>query len=76
MAGVFAEFERAIIVERINAGLSRARAQGKRFGRPKTPSRKEEAVRAALAAGHGILKTAKLAGVGVSVVQRIKTSAA
>jgi hypothetical protein len=30
MAGVFAEFERAIIVERINAGLARAKAQGKK----------------------------------------------
>jgi DNA invertase Pin-like site-specific DNA recombinase len=32
MSGVFAEFERAMIVERINAGLARARAQGKRPG--------------------------------------------
>lgn len=34
MCGVFAEFERAIIVERVNAGLSRARAKGKTLGRP------------------------------------------
>jgi DNA invertase Pin-like site-specific DNA recombinase len=34
MLGVFAEFERAIIVERTNAGLARARAQGRRLGRP------------------------------------------
>ena len=34
MLGVFAEFERAMIKERINAGLSRARAQGKKLGRP------------------------------------------
>src|ERR1051325_2200657 len=33
MMGVFAEFERAIIVERVKAGLARARAQGKRLGR-------------------------------------------
>jgi DNA invertase Pin-like site-specific DNA recombinase len=32
--GVFAEFERAMIVERVKAGLSRARSQGKRLGRP------------------------------------------
>jgi DNA invertase Pin-like site-specific DNA recombinase len=30
MLGVFAEFERAIIPERVRAGLYRARAQGKR----------------------------------------------
>lgn len=35
--GIFAsiaEFERALIIERINAGLRRAKTQGKRFGRP------------------------------------------
>jgi DNA invertase Pin-like site-specific DNA recombinase len=35
MMGVFAEFERAIIQERVKAGLSRAKAQGKTLGRPK-----------------------------------------
>ncbi len=34
MMGVFAEFERAMIRDRIHAGLSRARKQGKRLGRP------------------------------------------
>ena len=33
MMGVFAEFERAMIQERIHAGLARARAEGKRLGR-------------------------------------------
>ena len=32
MMGVFAEFERAMIQERVKAGLERARAQGKRLG--------------------------------------------
>ena len=31
MLGVFAEFERAMIRERVNAGLARAKAQGKRL---------------------------------------------
>ena len=35
MMGVFAEFERAIIVERVKSGLKRAKAQGKRLGRPR-----------------------------------------
>ncbi len=35
MLGVFAEFERAIIIERVHAGLCRARAQGVRLGRPR-----------------------------------------
>jgi DNA invertase Pin-like site-specific DNA recombinase len=34
MMGVFAEFERALIRERVLAGLSRAREDGTRLGRP------------------------------------------
>ena len=34
MLGVFAEFERAIIVERVSAGIARARTEGKHLGRP------------------------------------------
>jgi len=33
--GAIAEFERARIAERVKAGLARARAQGRRLGRPK-----------------------------------------
>ena len=65
-----------MIVERVKSGLARARAQGKRLGRPSIAPGKEDAVRRLLASGTGIIKTAKLAGVGVSAVQRIKTSAA
>jgi DNA invertase Pin-like site-specific DNA recombinase len=72
MLGVFAEFERAMIVERVNAGLARARAQGKHLGRPFLAADEDAAVRRLLATGTGIVKTARLAGVGVSAVQRIK----
>ena len=34
MLGVFAEFERGIIRERVNAGLARAREKGTALGRP------------------------------------------
>ncbi len=34
MMGVFAEFERAMIQERVKAGLARAKAKGQRLGRP------------------------------------------
>jgi DNA invertase Pin-like site-specific DNA recombinase len=34
MLGVFAEFERSLIVERTRAGLARARREGKKLGRP------------------------------------------
>ena len=75
MMGVFAEFEHAMIVERVKSGLSRARAQGKRLGRPSIPAAKEDAVRHLLASGTGIVKTAKIVCIGVSVVQRIKAAA-
>ena len=35
MLGVFSEFEREIIRERVNSGLARAKAQGKKLGRPR-----------------------------------------
>lgn len=35
IAGSFAQFERSLIQERINAGLTRARSEGKVLGRPK-----------------------------------------
>jgi len=38
MIGVFAEFERSIIVSRINAGLSRAREKGVKLGRKELPA--------------------------------------
>ena len=72
MLGVFAEFERAIIVERVKAGIARAKAQGKHCGRPFVDGATEQAIRAALATGKGIRKVAAECGVGVSVVQRIR----
>jgi DNA invertase Pin-like site-specific DNA recombinase len=74
MMGVFAEFERAMIVARVKAGLARARSQGKRLGRPSLPADKESVVRRLLSNGTGIVKAARLAGVGVSAVQRIKAT--
>ena len=72
MLGVFAEFERAMIRDRVKSGLARAKANGVILGRRQTDTRIEEAIRATLNNGTGILKTAKLHGVGTSVVQRIK----
>jgi len=74
MLGVFAEFERAIIVERVKAGLSRARAEGKRIGRPRIAADVERQVRKHLIAGMGIMKAAKAVGVGTSAAQRVRSS--
>jgi DNA invertase Pin-like site-specific DNA recombinase len=72
MAGVFAEFERAIIVERINSGLARARSQGKHLGRPTSVTTKtEQRIRDLRAKGLGMLKIARQIGCGTSTVQRV-----
>jgi DNA invertase Pin-like site-specific DNA recombinase len=71
MMGVFAEFERAMIVERVRAGLQRARAQGKVLGRPKVGEAIEDRVRALRGQGKGIIKIAREVGIGVGTVQRV-----
>ena len=72
MLGIFSEFERALIVERTTAGLARARANGKVLGRPKVTGEVEAAVLSSLAAGTGIVRTAREIGCGVGTVQRIR----
>jgi DNA invertase Pin-like site-specific DNA recombinase len=74
MCGVFAEFERAMIQERVKAGLARAKAQGKRLGRPPVPAPTVARVRAIRATGKGMLSIAKELGIGVGTVQRIVKS--
>jgi DNA invertase Pin-like site-specific DNA recombinase len=74
VAGAFAEFERDMIRSRVNAGLDRARAKGTRLGRPPVATKTEQTIRERLSAGEGMLKVAKLLGVGVSTVQRIEAS--
>ena len=61
-----------MIRERTRAGLVRARAQGKRLGRPPITRTVSVAVLRSLAAGVSIRKAAKLHRVGISTVQRIK----
>src|SRR5262249_40311740 len=67
--GVFAEFERAMIQERVRAGLKRARSEGKRLGWPL-----EKAIKAALTKPgrtEGGRKIAERFGVNPGTVQRI-----
>ncbi len=72
MLGVFSEFEREIIRERVTAGLARAKAQGTKLGRPRRDDPKLLAkIRTLRKQKVGILKIAKQLGVGTSVVQRI-----
>jgi DNA invertase Pin-like site-specific DNA recombinase len=75
MCGVFAEFERSMIQERVNAGIARARLKGTKtgnpFGRPRIAVKVENRIRELAAQGIGKVKTARTLGVGVSVVQRV-----
>jgi DNA invertase Pin-like site-specific DNA recombinase len=70
MLSVFAEFERAMIHERVKAGLARARAKGTRLGRPKVKA-DEGGILAAVGGGLSIRKTAKQFGVSPAKVQRV-----
>jgi DNA invertase Pin-like site-specific DNA recombinase len=75
MMGVFAEFERAMIRERVKSGPERAKAQGKRLGPRPIDVSKEAAIRKDLKAGMaGMIKLASLHGVGVGTVQRIEAT--
>jgi len=80
MLGVFSEFERSIIRSRVKARLARARLHGPKGGEPigqqPLARQKVEAIRAELAEGTGIIKAARLCGIGVSVVGRMKRETA
>jgi DNA invertase Pin-like site-specific DNA recombinase len=72
MMGVFAEFERAMIQERVRAGLARAKAAGIRLGLLRIDGAIERDIRHALRKGNiGIRKIAVEFGVGIDTVQRI-----
>jgi DNA invertase Pin-like site-specific DNA recombinase len=71
MLGVFAEFERGIIRERINAGLARAKENGIKLGRRKVKPAVEDRILSLRNTGMGMLKIGRTVGVGTSVVQRV-----
>lgn len=80
MMGVFAEFERGMIVERVKSGMARAKKNGTKsgnaIGRPAVSAEVEARIRELRATGLGIVKTAKQIGCGVSVVQRVEATEA
>ena len=65
------DIERHLPRSRVHAGLARARAAGVKLGRPRISTKLENRIKRHLAAGPGILKTARLVGVGSGTVQRI-----
>ena len=71
MMGVFAEFERSMISERVKAGLARTKAKGTKLGRPKVSEQVEADILELRASGTGVLRIGKQLSVGTSVVQRV-----
>jgi DNA invertase Pin-like site-specific DNA recombinase len=74
MMGVFAEFERAMIRERVLAGLARARSEGRVPGRKRleeTDGGKVAAIRSLRAGGTGLRRISRELGVGVGTVMRV-----
>ena len=76
MLGAFAEFERAMVRERTQAGLRSARAQGRRGGRQqKLTSPQQAEVIAMLAAGRSAADVARLFRVHRATISRIASHA-
>ena len=72
-----AEFERDLLIERTQAGLSRAKAEGKALGRPSALSADQLAdVQAKRAAGVSLGALAKEYGVSRAAIQRAEKRAA
>jgi DNA invertase Pin-like site-specific DNA recombinase len=70
MCGIFAEFERSIIQQRVKAGLERARANGVRLGRPAISQATKDEILAMRATGMSMNKIAGEIGISKSVVVR------
>lgn len=73
--GMFAEFERAMIQNRVNAGLDRARANGRQLGRPPVSDDTKTQIRELRAKGWGKKKVARELGCGVGTVGRVEAEA-
>ena len=71
LLGVFAEFERSMIRERVMAGLDRARSQGKRLGRPPIPPITVDKIKRLREGGMSLRKIAKQVGISTSKVHQL-----
>jgi len=71
-----AEFERDLLIERTQAGLNRAKAQGKRLGRPQALSAEDQAsILKERAKGISLGALAKRYGVNRAAIQRVEKRA-
>ncbi len=76
MLAVFGEFEREMIVARVNAGLARARQSGTRsgkaIGRPKGADYEVDAIKAALLHGRSVRQVAHETGASVGTTAAVR----
>ena len=72
MLAVFGEFEREMIIARVNAGLARARREGKRLGRPRLPARVRAEAIAALRKGASVRNAVKVSGASVGAIAALR----
>lgn len=76
MLAAVADFERDLIIERTQAGLARAKAEGKRLGRPtKTTEKERRAITSALHAGRTVSELAREYGISRALVHNIRDAA-
>ncbi len=76
MLAAVADFERDLITERTQAGLARAKAEGKRLGRPtKTTEKERLAIASALHAGRTVSEVAREYGISRALVHNIRDAA-
>jgi DNA invertase Pin-like site-specific DNA recombinase len=71
MLSLFGELERAMLIERVNAGLARARSQGKKLGRPTIEAAITEHIHSLATAGLSQVAIATRTGASRASVQRI-----
>jgi DNA invertase Pin-like site-specific DNA recombinase len=76
MLSVFSEFERAMIRDRVMAGLDRARSSGKRLSWPRTTPFQIGRIRDALDEGRGVRETARLLKVSAAKFSEIRRMSA
>ena len=76
MLGVFAEFERSMIQERVKAGLERAKAKGVQLGRPRLPGKRREEILRLHREGTSQRAIARRVGVALGTVQNVLKEAA
>lgn len=77
MLAAVADFERDLIIERTQAGLARAKSEGKRLGRPtKTTEKERQEIAEALSKGATVSEVARSYGISRALVHNIRDALA